>query len=85
MHEAVSCFAVNCRFCGNPIPLAQFDESLYYRLADSFVIQHDEQVLNSNCNARGVYSSGDLRRLDFIPLPGLVPNLGFAKKIMPKN
>jgi len=85
MRGVVLCFAVNCCGCGNPIPLAPFDDSSYYRLADSFVIQHDEQVLNSNCKARGGYSWSDQRRLDFMPLPCVVPNLSFAKNILPKN
>jgi hypothetical protein len=85
MRDIVSRFAVICGRCGEPIPLAPFDDSLYYRLGDLFVVQHDEQVLNSNCNARGVYTWDDLKRLDFTPLPSLVPNLSFAKKILPKN
>jgi hypothetical protein len=70
-------FTVNCRYCGETIPLAPYNADLHYKLTgSSFEARH------AKCHGLGFYSVDDLRRPDIEHVPGLVPNLGFAEQIL---
>jgi hypothetical protein len=81
-----NCWVVeSCCYCKSVIPLAKYDQSKHYKLAESFSIRHDEQVPTSSCHALGRYTYSDLRKRDLDLIGDLRPNLGFAERIIPRS
>jgi len=75
-------FCVRCKYCHNPIPLAEFDPNLHFRWTAPFSLRHADQIPTSECIASGDYDSSDLidktemeKIAGFSPHPAVVSNL----------
>jgi len=67
-----------CRYCRVPIPLTEYDSEAIYKLADRFAARH------SACRGLGIHSFSDLDKLELAPPGGLIPQLEFAERVLPR-